>query len=152
MSEKSYDPDSNEMKELLKVNIVDEMSEVLKAIDGKLTPEIMEKLDWAIRAIQVRLSIAEGNLEILHSSHLGHTNYAPAEFKQMHGFVPGTARKSGSVSPEAKDIAKMMRLVVELRDLIIEVWEWEIEDGRYAMEAAIEILANAAGMEVVIRG
>lgn len=153
MSEKkSYDPDSSEAKDLLKVNIVDEMEPVLKAIDGKISPEIMDKLDWSIRAIQVRLSILEGNVSILHQSHLSHTNTDIVEFKNMHGFVPGISQLSGSSFLEAAGIARLMTLTVELRDLIIEVRGWEIEDGHHAMKAAIEILADAAGVEVVDRG
>jgi len=95
MSEK-YNPSSWEQKELLRVNIVDEMEAVLKAIDGKISPEMMDKLDWSIRAIQVRLSIAEGNISILHSSHLGHTNYHAPNFQQMHGILPAGENTPGN--------------------------------------------------------
>jgi hypothetical protein len=100
------------------------------------------------QTIKHRLDIIEGNLEILHSSHLGHTNYAPAEFRQMHGFVPGNTKNS---EPLESDIGRCLRLMTELRDLILKFREDEDEDGYYLVEASIELLADAAGMEANVK-
>ncbi|MBY8998800.1 MAG: hypothetical protein KGD60_13820 [Candidatus Thorarchaeota archaeon] len=148
MSEKkSYDPDSSEAKELLEVNIVDEMSEVLRAIDGKISPEIMEKLDWSIRAIQVRLSIVEGNVSILHQSHLSHTNTDFVEFKNMHGFTPGTAQKKEQPLGSDSTIGRAITLTSTLIDLIQELREYEDETTYYAVEAMVALIVKAAGLE-----
>ena len=40
------------------------------------------------QTLKYRLEMIEGCISILHSSHLGHTNYAKAEFIGMHGYNP----------------------------------------------------------------
>jgi len=40
------------------------------------------------QTLKYRLEIIEGCISIFHMSHLGHTNYAEAEFRGMHGYNP----------------------------------------------------------------
>ena len=40
------------------------------------------------KTLKNRLNIIEGCIDILHMSHLGHTNTQNAEFEEMHGFKP----------------------------------------------------------------
>jgi hypothetical protein len=43
----------------------------------------------------------------------------------------------------------MLKLTVELRELIQKIREWELEDDYHAVAAVIELIADAAGMKVV---
>ena len=43
------------------------------------------------KTLKYRLDMIEGSISILHMSHLGHTNYAEAEFRGMHGYNPSLA-------------------------------------------------------------
>jgi hypothetical protein len=38
--------------------------------------------------LKERLNVIEGCISILHSAHLGHTNFEDSEFQEMHGFTP----------------------------------------------------------------
>lgn len=65
-------------------------------LDKEKSPKIHEvlvelgKTDFHTgeQTLKNRLDIIEGMLNIFCQSHMGHTNYDPVEFKEMHGFYP----------------------------------------------------------------
>ncbi len=61
--------------------------------------------------LKTRLEIIEGCIDILHSSHLGHTNTSIAEFRQMHGFDPEEeVRSRPAISEEQRIYRDALRL------------------------------------------
>ena len=63
------------------------------------------------KSLKNRLDIIEGCLDILHMSHLGHTNTAEAEFEEMHGFKPFAIK--GNMLERLEGIQKKLDKIVK---------------------------------------
>ena len=79
------------------------------------------------KTLKYRLEMIEGCISILHMSHLGHTNFAPAEFESMHGFLPSVI--SGDVMHRVDGIQKKLDRITKL----LEDSEFTIK-GKEAMK------------------
>ena len=58
------------------------------------------------QTLEERLDIIEGCIDILHMSHMGHTNFADVEFESMHGFMPSSL--SGDILQRIDGIQKKL--------------------------------------------
>lgn len=79
------------------------------------------------QTLKYRLDIMEGCIDILHMSHMGHTNFADAEFKSMHGFIP--IQLEGNIPQRVDGIQKKLDRITKL----IEGAEFTIK-GKEAMK------------------
>ncbi len=62
--------------------------------------------------LKERLSVIEGCIDILHSAHMGHTNFDGVEFKDMHGFSP--TKLKGDLLKRIDGMQKKLDLIVSL--------------------------------------
>jgi hypothetical protein len=79
------------------------------------------------KTLEYRLNIIEGCIDILHMSHMGHTNFADAEFKSMHGFIP--IQLEGNIPQRVDGIQKKLDRITKL----LENAEFTIK-GKEAMK------------------
>ena len=63
------------------------------------------------KSLKNRLDIIEGCLDILHMSHLGHTNTQNVEFEEMHGFKPFEIK--GNMLERLEGIQKKLDKIVK---------------------------------------
>ena len=64
------------------------------------------------QTLKYRLEMIEGCISILHSSHLGHTNYAEAEFRGMHGY--NSSQTDENLRQQVDGIQKKLDRVTKL--------------------------------------
>jgi hypothetical protein len=64
------------------------------------------------KTLKYRLEIIEGCINILHMSHMGHTNFADTEFKSMHGFIP--IQLEGNIPQRIDGIQKKLDRITKL--------------------------------------
>ena len=62
------------------------------------------------QTLEERLNIIEGGLQIFAMSHLGHTNTADAEFREMHGFTPFSLK--GDIGDRIKGMQRKLDKIV----------------------------------------
>jgi len=83
---------------------IEALLERLGKTDAHIGPQTLEE----------RLNIIDGCIDILHMSHIGHTNFVDVEFEAMHGFIPSSI--GGDIMKRVDGIQKKLDRLSKLFD------------------------------------